>query len=199
VIVERVIFLDKDGTLVRDVPYNVDLAKIVLEPGAVPGLRRLAVAGFHFVVVSNQSGVSRGYFKEEALGPVIAQLSDLLEQAAGVRLDGFYYCPHHPDGTVAEYSVECTCRKPQPGLLFSAASELDIDLSQAWMIGDILDDVEAGNRSGCRTILLDTGHETEWEPGPFRTPDFTAGSLEEAAEIILSHYKNAPDHQYQEL
>jgi D-glycero-D-manno-heptose 1,7-bisphosphate phosphatase len=187
-----VIFLDKDGTLVRDVPYNIDPAQIILERGAAPGLRRLAEAGFHFVVVSNQSGVARGFFKEEALEPVINRIAELLEQAAGIHLDGFYYCPHHPQGTVPEYRLECACRKPNPGMLLAAARNLDIDLNLAWMIGDILDDVEAGKRAGCRAILIDTGHETQWKAGPFRTPDFTAGSLEEAARIILSHRNDQP-------
>ncbi len=181
----QVIFLDKDGTLVTDVPYNVDPRKIALEKGAAPGLRRLARAGYHFVVVSNQSGVARGYFKEEALAAVVDRLKALLIQQAGVTLDGFYYCPHHPQGSVLPYAVECDCRKPRPGLLLAAASELNIDLRKSWMIGDILDDIEAGKRAGCRTILIDNGHETRWEKGIFRSPDFIAGSLEEAANIIL--------------
>ncbi len=185
-IAEPVIFLDKDGTLVRDVPYNVDPSKIVLEDGAARSLRRLAEAGYRFVVVSNQSGVARGFFKEEALQAVADRLNQVLAEAAGVALDGFFYCPHHPRGSVAEYAVECDCRKPQPGMLIKAARALGIELDQAWMIGDILDDVEAGKRAGCRAILIDNGHETLWKRGPFRSPDFTAGSLEEAAEIILS-------------
>ncbi len=186
-IAEPVIFLDKDGTLVRDVPYNADPAKIVLEEGAASGLRRLAEAGYHFVVVSNQSGVARGFFKEEALQAVADRLDQVLAESAGVTLDGFYYCPHHPQGSVAEYAVECDCRKPQPGMLIKAAQALGIDLRRAWMVGDILDDVEAGKRAGCRAILIDNGHETLWKRGPFRSPDFNACSLEEAAEIIINN------------
>lgn len=186
-IAESVIFLDKDGTLVRDVPYNADPSKIVLEEGAASGLRRLAEAGYHFVVVSNQSGVARGLFKEEALQAVADRLDQVLAESAGVTLDGFYYCPHHPQGNVAEYAVECDCRKPQPGMLIKAAQALGIDLRKAWMVGDILDDVEAGKRAGCRAILINNGHETLWMRGPFRSPDFTACSLEEAAEIIINN------------
>jgi D-glycero-D-manno-heptose 1,7-bisphosphate phosphatase len=180
-----VVFLDKDGTLVRDVPYNIHPDQIILEKGAANGLRRLAEAGFRFVVVSNQSGVARGYFKEEALKPVETRLRQLLEDSAGVELAGFYYCPHHPDGTVAEYAIECSCRKPQPGLLLAAANDLRIDLDEAWMIGDILNDVEAGHRAGCRTILINNGNETEWKRGPNRAPDFIVTDLERAAQIIL--------------
>ena len=181
-----VIFLDKDGTLIKDVPYNVDPELICLEPGAARGLQRLAQAGYHFVVVSNQSGVARGYFKAEALGPVADRLDALIREAAGVGLAGFYYCPHHPQGSLAEYAVECDCRKPQPGLLLKAAADLGIDLERAWMVGDILNDVEAGKRAGCRTILVDNGNETEWKPGPLRKPDWIVKNLEEAAEAILT-------------
>ena len=183
------VFLDKDGTLVKDVPYNVDPAKMVLEEGATSGLRRLAQAGFRLVVVSNQAGVARGLFQERELQGVYAHLNEMLAQEAGIRLDGFYYCPHHPAGTVREYAVECGCRKPKPGLLLNAARDQGIDLSQAWMVGDILNDVEAGKRAGCRTILIDNGNETEWQRGPFRSPDFTAANLDGAADIILGRMK----------
>lgn len=181
-----VVFLDKDGTLVKDVPYNINPQKMTLEKGATKGLRRLAQAGCEFVVVSNQSGVARGFFEESALVEVEQHLRQLLMEEAGVTLAGFYYCPHHPEGSILEYAVDCECRKPKPGLLLRAAEELGIDLEKAWMIGDILNDVEAGNRAGCRTILIDNGNETEWETGPYREPDGTAADLEEAAEIILN-------------
>lgn len=190
---EKVVFLDKDGTLVKNVPYNVDPERIGLEEGAASGLRKLAEAGFHFVVVSNQSGVARGYFEEEALEAVEARIDELLEEEAGTRLDAFYYCPHHPQGVVAQYAVDCNCRKPKPGLLLTAARDLGIDLSETWMIGDILDDVEAGRRAGCHTILIDNGSETVWHFGPFRTPDFSAANLEEAAEIVLAHSSTRPE------
>lgn len=193
-----VIFFDKDGTLVTNVPYNIDPEKIALEQGVARSLRRLADASFHFVVVSNQSGVARGLFKEEALGPVADRLNELVEGACGVRLDGFYYCPHLPTGTVPEYSVDCDCRKPKPGLLIAAARDLGIEISQAWMVGDILDDVAAGKHAGCRTILIDNGHETEWKDGIFRTPDYIAGSMEEAADIILAYANISPEQRHEE-
>jgi D-glycero-D-manno-heptose 1,7-bisphosphate phosphatase len=180
------VFLDKDGTLVKDVPYNIDPHKVVLETGVSAGLRRLAEAGCQFVVVSNQAGVARGFFEESALAGVEAHLRALLEQEAGVTLAGFYYCPHYPEGVVQRYAVACSCRKPQPGMLLRAARELGIDLSQAWMIGDILNDVEAGSRAGCRTILIDNGNETEWQAGPYREPDAVTADFEEAAEFILA-------------
>ena len=181
-----VVFLDKDGTLVKDVPYNVDPRSIVLQEGAARGLHMLAEAGYRFVVVTNQSGVARGYFPEDALQAVAEHLNAIVQAAAGTDIEAFYYCPHHPDGLVKKYAVECDCRKPAPGMLHTAAADLGIALMQSWMVGDILNDMEAGSRAGCRTILIDNGGETEWIPGPFRRPDFTAANLEEAAAIILS-------------
>lgn len=182
------VFLDKDGTLLEDVPYNVDPALMRLMPGVGRALRRLAAAGFALIVVSNQSGIARGYFPPTALRTVRWRLERLLEPF-DVRLAGFHACLHHPDGIVAPYARECTCRKPKPGLLLQAAETVGIDLRESWMVGDILDDVEAGCRAGCRTVLLDgplVGGETEWLTGECRTPDFTAASLEAAADSILS-------------
>lgn len=175
--------MDKDGTLIQDVAYNVDPARIRLLPGALEGLRRLHRAGYLLIVVTNQSGVARGLFSEAALGGVAQRLRQLLAPA-GVPLAGFYYCPHHPDGSVLEYAVECACRKPEPGLVTRAAREHGLDLARCWLIGDILDDVEAGNRAGCRTILLDNGGETEWVPGPHRLPHHVAADLHQASAII---------------
>lgn len=181
---DRAVFLDKDGTLIVDVPYNVDPALIVLAPGARAGLTRLAAAGYRFVVVSNQSGVARGRFKVEALGPVEARVRGLLADF-GVELAGFLCCPHHPAGSVAEYARVCDCRKPAPGMLIAAAETLGLDLTRSWLIGDILNDIEAAHRAGCRAVLIANGNETEWVPGPDRTPDLTAPDLEQAAALIL--------------
>lgn len=179
------VFLDKDGTLVEDIPYNVDPERIRLAPGAAEGTALLVEAGFTLVVVSNQSGVARGLFVEEALPGVERRLRELLA-AEGANLGGFYYCPHHPRGSVERYSKLCECRKPQPGMLAAAAAELGLDLSRSWLIGDILDDVEAGNRAGCRTVLLDNGHETVWRWNPWRRPWTTAADLAEAARQIVA-------------
>jgi len=175
------VFLDKDGTLIVDVPYNADPQRIQLQPGAAEAVQRLHQAGFVLVVISNQSGVARGYFEEAALGAVAARLRELLQ----VPISGFYYCPHHPEGVVAEYAIACSCRKPAPGLLLQAAADLHLDLSQSWMIGDILNDVEAAHRAGCRAVLIDNGNETEWLEGEGRSPDYTAPDMATAANWIL--------------
>jgi D-glycero-D-manno-heptose 1,7-bisphosphate phosphatase len=182
-----VIFLDKDGTLVKNVPYNVDPGLISLYPGAADGLKQLSHAGYRFVVVTNQSGVARGLFPEAALIDVEKRIRELVLAEAGVPLAGFYYCPHHPDGGIQAYRMECACRKPKPGMLIRASRDLKIDLRSAWMIGDILDDIEAGRRAGCRTVLLNNGNETEWKRAPLREPHFIIPSFAEAASIILNH------------
>lgn len=176
------VFLDKDGTLVEDVPYNAQPSLIRLLPGVREALGELHGAGFELVLVTNQSGVARGYFPEEALSAVEARLRELIQ----VPLAGFYYCPHHPAGCMPGYAIHCACRKPAPGLLLRAAREQDIDLARSWFVGDILNDVEAGRRAGCRTILVDNGGETQWLGGPLREPHHVVDGFGEAARLILA-------------
>lgn len=178
----RAAFLDKDGTLVEDVPYNVDPALLRFTPRAIEGLRLLARAGFALVVVTNQPGVAMGRFDREALFRLQQALQRLLAEE-GLRLDGFYACPHapQPSGEPA-----CVCRKPAPGLLFQAAETLHLDLAASWMVGDILNDVEAGHRAGCRSALLDVGNETEWRITPARTWDASGRDLLDVARQVVA-------------
>ncbi len=181
----KAIFLDKDGTLIENVPYNVDISKIILTEGAIEGLRALHHAGYKLIIISNQSGIAFGRFQEEDLVNVEDHLRQMLG-SQGIPLEGLYYCPHHPDGKVSRYTVQCFCRKPNPGLIFRAAREHGINLGASWLIGDILNDVEAGRRADCRTILIDNGNETEWEVSPLRRPHHTVKNLWEASQIILA-------------
>lgn len=183
--IDRAVFLDKDGTLVENVPYNVEPDLVRLAPGVADGLRALHDAGYRLIVITNQSGVARGYFPEAALAAVNRCLNTLLADQ-GVFLSGFYYCPHHPDGVVPGYNRVCNCRKPKPGLILHAARDLGIDLSQSWFVGDILNDVEAGRRAGCRTILIDNGGETEWDLVPWRRPHYTAPDFSHVPAIITT-------------
>jgi D,D-heptose 1,7-bisphosphate phosphatase len=189
----RAIFLDKDGTLIVDVPYNVDPEKIRLTPGAIEGLQALQRAGYLLIVISNQSGIARGYFPETALVAVEERLHELLAEH-GILLAGIYYCPHHPEGVVKEYAIVCSCRKPAPGLLLQAACDLNIDLGLSWFIGDILDDVEAGHRAGCKTVLIDNGNETEWQLSAERSPDYTCTDLAQAGYMITGTRSKQPVH-----
>jgi D-glycero-D-manno-heptose 1,7-bisphosphate phosphatase len=185
----KAVFLDKDGTLIPDIPYNVNVDLIQIESEAIKGLKLLKEQEFLLVVVSNQSGIARGYFSEANLDKVWQKISDLL-QPHQLSINGYYYCPHHPEGKMNPYAMDCDCRKPLPGLIFTAAAKLNVDLSQSWMIGDILNDVEAGKRAGCRTVLLDKGNETEWILNEWRTPDFTAPDFYTAALIIKENSQN---------
>jgi D-glycero-D-manno-heptose 1,7-bisphosphate phosphatase len=182
---DKAVFLDKDGTIIDDVPYNVDPSRLTLARGAAEGLRRLNRMGYRLLVVSNQPGVALGYFTETSLNRLVRELARLLGDE-DAPLAGFYYCPHHPQGTVRDYACRCECRKPMPGMLLSAAAVHGIDLRRSWMIGDILNDVEAGRRAGCRTVLIDNGNETEWRRSPLRQPDLTACDLTEAARLIAA-------------
>ncbi|HVJ29111.1 MAG TPA: HAD family hydrolase [Gammaproteobacteria bacterium] len=190
-VMRRAVFLDKDGTLIDDVPYNVDPLRVRLAHGAGGALRALKDRGFLLIVVSNQPGVALARFSLQSLASVECRIQELLA-ASSVEIDAFYYCPHLPQAPNVRYAVRCLCRKPQPGLLRQAAREWQIDLAQSWLVGDILDDVEAGNRASCRTVLVDTGNETEWRLGLHRQPDHLAGSLRDAARLILATAGRAP-------
>lgn len=177
--VNKAVFLDKDGTLIKDEPYNVDPAKVVFEEDVFEGLRTLLLDGYRLVIVSNQPGLALDLFSQTELDALIRYFEDIFAEN-GLLLSGFYYCPHAPDG------IACACRKPEPGLLIGAARDLNIDLGHSWMIGDILNDVEAGNRAGCQTVLIDNGNETEWLEGPARIPTYTTRSFLDATDYITS-------------
>ncbi|MEM5446348.1 D-glycero-alpha-D-manno-heptose-1,7-bisphosphate 7-phosphatase [Paraburkholderia guartelaensis] len=183
------VFLDKDGTLLEDVPYNVEPSRMRFAPGAAQALTLLARTPLPLFVVSNQRGVALGRFAHAALGDVEAQLRRMFA-GCGATLQAAYWCPHDPLGHVAPYACNCTCHKPAPGMLLHASREHGIDLARSWMVGDILDDVEAGNRAGCRAILADCGNETEWQSAPARLPYAIVADLHEAAQVIVERYEH---------
>lgn len=183
---KKAVFIDKDGTLIKNVPYNIDTRLIAFEEQVVPALRLLQSNNYLLIVVSNQPGVAFSYFSEADVQRVYRFMATRL-LLQGILLNGFYFCPHHPDGTNALYAKNCNCRKPLPGLFLKAAMEMDIDLKHSWMIGDILHDCEAGKRAGCSTILLNTGNETEWELNTNRRPDYICSNWSEAAGIIIQY------------
>lgn len=167
----KAVFLDKDGTLVENVPYNADPKRVRLARGALRAVWELSRSGYLIIVVSNQPGIALGFFSAFDLHRVERHLRALLP------ICGMYFCPHAPDGG-------CACRKPASGMLLDAAREHGIELAESWMVGDILDDVEAGRRAGCRTVLVDNGNETEWLMSEQRRPHARVTSLSEAAEVI---------------
>lgn len=174
------VFLDRDGTLIAEVGHLGDPDGVELLPGVPEALRRLRDAGFALVVVTNQAGVARGLFTEEAVRAVNARVAEVLGEEE-LWLDGWYFCPHHPDLTGA-----CRCRKPEPGMLRKAATELGLRLEDSWMVGDHPGDAEAGWRAGARPVIVRTGHGllpgSDHDPGP-DVP--VVDDLPAAADLIL--------------
>jgi D,D-heptose 1,7-bisphosphate phosphatase len=188
----KAVFLDRDGTIIEDPGYLADPSGVRLLPGAETALKSLAQAGYRLVVTTNQSGIARGLLTEEALKQIHAELRRQLGEQ-GAHLDAIYYCPFHPEGTVEQYAVESDLRKPRPGMLLRAAEELEIDLSESWMVGDAPRDIEAGQRAGCRTIRVRTpqGRAVE-QPDQDENvqADFTVRNLVDAARVVLRESGN---------
>jgi D-glycero-D-manno-heptose 1,7-bisphosphate phosphatase len=160
-VMKRAVFIDRDGTINVEKEYLYLSEELEFIPGAAKAIRLLNEAGFLVVVVTNQSGVARGYYTEEDVHQLHRYIASQLEQV-GSRVDSWFYCPHHPSGR-GSYALPCRCRKPQPGMLLEAARRFDIDLETSVMIGDKLVDVEAGRAAGCRSILVRTGYGREEE------------------------------------
>lgn len=183
------VFIDRDGTLSEEVGYVNHPKRLCLLPRSAEAVRLLNEAGLRAVVVTNQSGVARGYFSEEVLHAVNAELVAQLK-ARSAFLDGLYVCPHHPREGRPPYRARCDCRKPKPGLLLRAAEELGLDLGTSYMVGDKISDVEMGKRAGVTSILVLTGYGLgEWEYRRAHwtcTPDHVAGDLLDAVQWILA-------------
>lgn len=177
---KRAIFLDRDGTINVEKNYLIAPADLVLLPGAGEALRRGREAGYLLIVVTNQSGVARGYFTASEVEALHAHLQRGL-LLYGVQIDAFYFCPHHPEHGAGP----CDCRKGEPGMLLQAAREHHIDLAASWMIGDKRSDVEAGSKAGCRSILVRTGYGLQEGQG-LPPATMIADSLGEAVELILT-------------
>lgn len=183
------VFIDQDGTLVQPGPAGAGAARPCFVPGAPAALAALAAAGHALIVVTHQSGLALGSFTRSQFARMQAALLRQLQQEAGVALQDFVVCPHAP-GLAGRPA--CLCRKPAPGLLLRAARMHNLDLGASWMVGDVLDDVEAGRRAGCRALLLDRGSETAWRLTPMRQPHVRCSSWDEVASRILEGAPAAP-------
>jgi len=179
------VFLDRDGTLVEEVPYLHDPAELALLPGVAAALAPLGAAGYALVVATNQAGVARGYYDEAAVARVHRRLRALLA-AGGARLDAVVYCPHHPDGTVAAYAGACRCRKPGPGMLAAAAERLGLDLRASYLIGNHPSDVGAALAAGATPLFVTTGRAAGRRP-PAGAAAFP--SLAAAAAAVLQGWR----------
>ena len=182
------VFLDRDGTINEQMGYVNHLSRFQLLPGVARAIRSLNEAGLPVVVVTNQSGLARGYFPESLLDQVHAELHRLLAEE-GAHLDGLYICPHHPEAREERFRLDCDCRKPRPGLLERAAAELGLDLGRSYMVGDRWSDLRCGAAVGATTVLVLTGYgrgdAAYVGPGQTVQPDHVAEDLEAAARWIL--------------
>lgn len=154
---QKAVFLDRDGTINIEKEYLYRPDDLEFISGVPEAIAQLNQAGFLVIVITNQSGVARGYFSVNDVN----RLHQFMQQqlaAEGAHIDAFYLCPHHPDKGLSDYRFNCDCRKGKPGLILTAAAELDIDLDRSYMVGDKISDIEAGMAAGCRCFLVKTGY-----------------------------------------
>jgi len=180
----RAVFMDRDGTINEEVGYLSRLDQMKLFPRSAEAIRMLNRKGIKVVVVTNQSGVARGYFGEDFVSEAHAFLQKQLRQEKAF-IDAFYYCPHHPTAGARPYLQACSCRKPEAGMLLQASRDLHIDLSRSYMVGDMMKDVQAGKKAGTKGILVKTGYGTGEETDEGLTPDYVAADLLDAVTWIL--------------
>jgi D-glycero-D-manno-heptose 1,7-bisphosphate phosphatase len=184
----KAVFLDRDGTVNEEVGYVNHVERFTLLPRVGEAIRLLNQNGLKTVVITNQSGVARGYFPESLVSLVHQKMQELLKKD-GAHLDGIYYCPHHPDVGAPPYRQKCRCRKPEPGLIEEAVKDLDLDLRRCYMIGDRGVDIEFAHRVGAKGILVLTGYgKGEWEYWGRQwkeSPEYVAQDLFEAVRWIL--------------
>lgn len=177
------VFLDRDGTINREKHYLYKIADFEFYHGVIDAIWALNKAGYLVFVVTNQSGIARGFYSEEDVKFLHKNIEKRL-QSCGARVDKFYYCPHHPEGSVREYRNHCDCRKPGLGMFNQAVSEFEIDIGRSWMIGDRLSDMDFGLAAGLSSILVETGYGRTVTTDFFRLPTLT-----DAVKYILRQEK----------
>jgi histidinol-phosphate phosphatase family protein len=172
-VANRAVFLDRDGTMAPDVAYCRRPEDFELFPTTAKAIRLLNEHGYKVIVITNQSGIARGYFNEDTLDKIHQKIRKKLGEE-GARIDGIYYCPHHPDDN-------CECRKPKPGMVLRAVGEHDIDPRSSFIVGDRPQDIQLGQNTSCRTVLIMAGTEEV----ALCSPDYTAPDLYQAALWII--------------
>jgi len=186
---KRAVFMDRDGTISEEVGYVNHPSRFRVFPYSAAAVKLLNENGWLAIVVTNQAGVARGYFPEEMIGAIHNYLSGALEKE-GAHLDAIYYCPHHPSVGDQRYRLDCDCRKPKAGLIFQAAREFDIDLTQSWMVGDRYSDIELAANAGLKAALVLSGYgRGEWEyqrEGWVHRPELVSDDLLETIKAIVN-------------
>lgn len=186
----RAAFLDRDGVINIDSEYLSRWEDFQFIPGSVEAMRLLQQAGYALVVVTNQSGIARGYYSEDDYQLLTRQMRAAL-QAEGVTLAGIYHCPHHPAGRLAAYAVDCDCRKPRPGLLRQAAAELGLQMDASFLVGDKLSDIQAARAAGVgRAYLVRSGHALQ--PAETAQADGMFADLAACARHLLAGPAGSP-------
>lgn len=181
----QAVFLDRDGVITQDPPhYAHRLDQLKLIPRSAEAIRLLNENGFKVIVVSNQSGIARGYYQEKDIKIFNHAMEEELKKK-GAYIDAIYYCPHHPDAEIVAYRIDCDCRKPKPGMLKHAEIDFDLDLKESFMIGDKRSDILAGHAAGCKTILVLTGHGKEESSKNELEVDFISVDLYEGVKDIV--------------
>lgn len=185
---KKAVFLDRDGTINEDTAYVSNINQVKLIGGAAEAIRLLKECGFLVIIVTNQSGVARGYLTEEDVGIINEYIKTLLKQEAA-DIDAFFYCPHHPDFGSAKYRKKCTCRKPEAGMLFSAAEQYDIDLGASFIIGDKMSDITAGVKAGVKGLLISNNMEEEKVSDSI--PVYTGANLLDCAKWLADSFAHS--------
>lgn len=182
------VFIDRDGTILDELGYVVPGSALELYPFSAPAIVKLTAAGFPVVVITNQGGIALGMYDHAFVDQTHATLAERLA-AGGAQITAWYYCPHHPDGKVAEFTGPCDCRKPGTAMLDTAAREWNLDLHRSWVVGDQWRDIELARRAGAQGILVRTGYgaglELEW-PKDVARPPLVCDDLMAAADHIIS-------------
>lgn len=184
----RAVFFDRDGTLIRDKHYLSDPEEVEWLPGVFDALKRLHQEGLKLIVITNQSGVGRGFFSEEALKAVHNRIQKDVQEHCEFELDGFYYSTFNPERPPDQQKADIRMRKPEPGMIEQASTDHQLVLARSYMVGDKLSDVIAGKRAGCRTVLVRTGKTNNGvsrPSSPESTPDAMVEDVSEAAEWIM--------------
>lgn len=181
------VFIDRDGTMLDELGYVTPTSEIKIYPFTATAITQLTHAGFPVVVITNQGGIALGMYDHAFVDATHAQLAETLARA-GANIARWYYCPHHPEGTVAEFTQVCECRKPSTGMLAAAARDLGVALTDSWVVGDQWRDVEMAHRAGARSILVRTGYgrglEADWPPN-IAPPTIVCDDLLAAAHHII--------------
>src|SRR3972149_239759 len=181
---KKAVFLARRGPMVVHEPYLSSPDQLKLLPNAAEGIRLFKESGYLVIVITNQSGIARGFFDEEHLVLIHKKLMRMLEEE-GITIDDIYYCPHHTEGVVEQYALDCDCRKPKPKMLLNAAKQHHIDLTQSVMIGDSEVDMLAGKNAGCTSILIRNGCTDSTNTPSITGMDYVVKDLLEAARLFV--------------